>query len=248
MDALDIFEYTVSISYSSDLDLSSSSSQDSPAVKMDDSHLPRVSYNDITNQRVLGQGAYGIARLVSLKLANGGVVPAVAKTSHEGQSLMAEALALYHLNGAGGAPVLYGVTSEDPQALVMEYCSGVTVDKFLESHSKEECLEAFTSMSEALDQLHAKGYAHRDLHEENIIIDASCRPYTAHIIDLGCAIRLKNDGRDSDQRNKGYDWDSLSDVLMESVVTWSSDSVDGRSQWLLGLVALLMAGVSGYLV
>ncbi|XP_042238018.1 maternal embryonic leucine zipper kinase-like [Homarus americanus] len=179
--------------FESDPFMSSSSSCHQQAADYLDYPFPRISYEKITIVEDLGVGVFGLARLVNLEVSYGETIVAVLKTSLGDQSLMSEAMALHELNGAGGAPILYGVTSEDPQGLVMEYCPGLTLDHFLTSRTKRSCQKVYGAIQKALIKFHARGYAHMDIHPGNIVIDDSSRPFKVHIIDLGSAARLTND-------------------------------------------------------
>ncbi|KAG7155500.1 casein kinase 1-like protein 4 [Homarus americanus] len=153
--------------------------------------LPQLTWDSLRLVRNVGAGAFGVSHYGQLTLGNGDVTEVVVKILHSGEANTKEARVLHELAGAGGAPLLYGVTTE-PNAIVMQYCRGVLLDSILTSfkfdvhHGQKAC----DATRVALAEFHAAGYAHMDLHEGNVIIDTSTSPYTCHLIDVGLSERI----------------------------------------------------------
>ncbi|KAG7168673.1 protein sevenless-like [Homarus americanus] len=153
--------------------------------------LPQLTWDSLRLVRNVGAGAFGVSHHGQLTLGNGDVTEVVVKILHTGKANTKEARVLHELAGAGGAPLLYGVTTE-PHAIVMQYCQGVRLDSFLScfKYDVHHRQKAYDATRVALAEFHAAGYAHMDLHAFNIIIDTSTSPYTCHLIDVGISERI----------------------------------------------------------
>ncbi|XP_071551240.1 serine/threonine-protein kinase dkf-2-like [Panulirus ornatus] len=101
-----------------------------------------------------------------------------------------EVQSLWELDGAGGVPKLYGVTSTTPMALVMELVPGERLSSF-SSRSLDKCLKAFIATCAALEEIHEARYVHCDLHSDNILISSrDDGGIISRIIDVGLARNL----------------------------------------------------------
>ncbi|KAG7177964.1 Discoidin domain-containing receptor tyrosine kinase B-like [Homarus americanus] len=152
--------------------------------------LPCVTQDKLTSLWKIGNGVHGVAHMGMLTLDTGSTIQVVVKTLVSGQPLNREARVLDDLKGAGGTPILNGVTHQKPYALVMSYCHGAVLSKYFKNNIREKCILAYEATSRALSEFHASGYCHRDLHAGNIIIDDSEGVHQAHIIDVGSARKL----------------------------------------------------------
>lgn len=112
------------------------------------------------------------------------------------QDIKAEALILNALDGAGGAPRLTGLIKEDPKALVMEFCSGIHFSDYLKTTTDAQCTEISLKLKDALQSFHSKGYAHMDIHTQNVLGDPT--DATIHLIDVGLSEKLTDAGRQKD--------------------------------------------------
>nr|XP_045601013.1 casein kinase I-like [Procambarus clarkii] len=156
--------------------------------------IRRVRQEDLTLERVLKQGAQGIIYTGTL-VSDWTCTPVVIKQLHfsNRHQLEQEAKVLQSLNGAGGAPVLFGVTHEEPFYLVMSHCPGHELQMFSGSCTHLEGLQVFIKLCEAVEEIHKKGFAHNDLHSENILVDRTSSNFIIHIIDMGYAEPLTGD-------------------------------------------------------
>ncbi|KAG7166667.1 putative tyrosine kinase-containing protein 1, partial [Homarus americanus] len=166
--------------------------------------LPQLTWDHLSLMGKVGTGRYGVSHHSQLTLDNGDVTAVVVKILHSGKDNTKEARVLHELAGTGGAPILYGVTT-DPHAIVMQYCRGVTLSTILhhfryQVHHRQEAYDATC--------FHGAGYSHLDLHAGNVIIDTSTSPYTCHLIDVGMSERIPPD----DDWYEQTDWVALQDI------------------------------------
>ncbi|XP_071515667.1 uncharacterized protein [Panulirus ornatus] len=168
-----------------------------------------VSWDSLTLTDVLGSGVQGVVHKGYLRLENDTRIEVVVKKALENDhNIIEEATALHHVGGAGGTPHLYGVT-EDPVAMVMSLCPGTPLHIFLTVESQEHCLQAFVKICQALRDFHEAGYAHRDLHCANVLVEKDIRDkLQVHIIDVGMAQPLTGNER-SDRNIVSKDHASL---------------------------------------
>ncbi|KAG7172944.1 casein kinase II subunit alpha-like [Homarus americanus] len=164
--------------------------------------LPTVTWDRLQLIKEIGAGDYGTTSLYNLTLENGDITEVAVKVLHNDTPVTCEARVLYELAGAGGAPLLYGITS-DPPAIVMEFIHGVP---FSAVDQKEDAYEATV---DAVYEFHAAGFCHLDIHPGNIIVDTSTSPYTAHLIDVGGSEKIPADTTDANDL-KEMDWTCIS--------------------------------------
>ncbi|KAG7161049.1 hypothetical protein Hamer_G028151 [Homarus americanus] len=186
---------TSSIPHTSSSSHNSSSSTTSSSGGRD---LPQLTWDHLSLMGKVGTGRYGVSHLGQLTLDNGDVTEVVVKILHSGKDNTKEARVLHELAGTGGAPILYGVTT-DPHAIVMQYCRGVPSPPSSGGLRRNlRCLAEF----------HDAGYSLLDLHASNVIIDTSTSPYTCHLIDVGMSERIPPD----DDWYEQTDWVALQDI------------------------------------
>lgn len=155
-----------------------------------DTVIPALSWSSIDMKTRLGRGAYGEAWASLLKQDDGSTTKVVVKKLFDDVYLkeaVKEAKALLKVDGAGGAPKLYGIIY-DPLAIVMSRCPGVTFAKFIGKKSVEDCFKAYRAAIKALKDFHQTDFAHNDITESNIMIRKQGQDYVAHLIDLGLAV------------------------------------------------------------
>ncbi|XP_071551241.1 uncharacterized protein [Panulirus ornatus] len=159
--------------------------------------VPRISWARLKLGKTLGSGCYGTVKEAILKRSDGSVVTVAVKEYHSVNDVT-EVQSLWELDGAGGVPKLYGVTSTTPMALVMELVPGERLSKF-KPQNLGQCLKAFIATCAAVEEIHEAGYVHCDLHSDNILISSrDDGGIISRIIDVGLARNL-NSGLSSDQ-------------------------------------------------
>ncbi|XP_064078592.1 neurofilament medium polypeptide-like [Macrobrachium nipponense] len=141
----------------------------------------------------LGAGAYGTV----YKVVHKGEV-AVLKVANSRQwnvkaVFRREAKVLQALNGAGGAPLLFGTCSK-PAAILMEYCPGEEFFSFINDskNSPSLALGILPDIARKLHQIHLAGYIHVDLKTDNVMIyvreGKGKKQVKPRIIDFGLAV------------------------------------------------------------
>lgn len=135
--------------------------------------------------KTLGSGAFGTVTLVNwhgepaaLKVANG----PKALNSFE-----REVQVLSELKGAGGAPLLLGV-SYDPLALLTTYKGSTNLDKIM-CDPRYDLIKIGFEIGIKLLQVHNKGYVHNDIKSDNIMIQGSPHEPKISVIDFGLACK-----------------------------------------------------------
>lgn len=150
--------------------------------------LPTLSWKDLRKQAFLGEGGCGKTYKGLLTLNGTDHLVAIKVPRYDGDMPDGkEAKILQELDGAGGAPRLYGITREDPVSLVMELCPGVTLAHYFMKYGYQNNIVKKTK--HAVHDFHRKGYAHRDLNLYNIMVDPDDNN-KIHIIDAGSARKL----------------------------------------------------------
>lgn len=95
--------------------------------------------------------------------------------------------------------------------IVMGVLSNVIPGKTLSSlfegnqtFSKKEIQQMGRQLVRAIRNLHDSGYAHKDIHAENVLVDKNKEGFTAHLIDFGLACPLSEKRSRTDWRKFGY--------------------------------------------
>ncbi|KAG7172448.1 Agglutinin receptor-like [Homarus americanus] len=133
----------------------------------------------------------GIADHYHLILNNGKIRDVVVKRLRTGQPLTAEARILKKLAGAGGAPLMYGVTNK-PSALVMEFCPGLTITKAVLELDRKDLHHVHYAAFLAIRHFHRAGYYHKNLSSDNILVTTTL-PFKCHIINVADAKKFTGD-------------------------------------------------------
>ena len=97
----------------------------------------------------------------------------------------------------GSLPIIYDVISlSDGQIILEEYINGVTVAEILESgrYNYSGAKKVIRSVCAALEILHKRGFVHRDVKPENIIVDTSGRIV---LIDFNVSRQVSSASRDT---------------------------------------------------
>lgn len=171
--------------------------------------LPKVSWPNLKLGEVLGTGSYDKTCKATLTRYGRPQQTVAVKTLHvsKRKDLEWEAYVLWDLNGTGGCPRLVGVTEDKPTAIVMEFVPGVNLRRYAQTCTRLQFENVMRKAQNAVSQLHKAGYAHEDLHFQNIMVSTQCGK-SVHIIDFGRAERLYSC---ADYRTRG-DIRSLEDV------------------------------------
>lgn len=89
--------------------------------------------------------------------------------------------------------------------IVMEFCPGITLDRFIGNLSDAAkpgfLYKTMLPLMDALEQIHREGIIHRDLKPGNILIDDQGR---AKLLDFGSAVRYGGEGEHPILTTAGY--------------------------------------------
>lgn len=82
--------------------------------------------------------------------------------------------------------------------LVMEMCQGSSIYHHIKKVPDQRlpeatCKQIFRQLVQGVSYLHSKGYAHRDLKLDNILMDTATK--TVKIIDFGFSLRAPHDSK-----------------------------------------------------
>ena len=101
--------------------------------------------------------------------------------------IVKEALNLYKINGAGGAPSVWALARDAP-IFIMSLCEGkdLTQIHYSKNFSEKKLSQIFLSIGISLSELHAAGCVHNDIKRNNVVIGKNPdKTFKAQIIDLG---------------------------------------------------------------
>ena len=157
--------------------------------------LSQDDINDLLQHHVqhqLGEGGSCTVYLVDykgvdccLKLAN----------TDQNNGFMYETEVLMRLQGAGGGPQLLGATMTEGQhrALLTTFCGEHTFMQLSRmAQTDAEVLQAFLDLCRALKKVHARGYVHNDIKDNNVAVRRGAQDGRLHVslIDYGLAQRV----------------------------------------------------------
>ncbi|MHC5109998.1 MAG: serine/threonine protein kinase [Planctomycetota bacterium] len=168
--------------------------------RVDQARLTPVRVGRYTIVRLIGEGGMGVvyeatqeapSRTVAVKLLH----PAAANRTDVARRFKYEAEILGHLRhpgiahvyDAGVAEVIFdgGTTVEQP-FFAMEFIQGIPLTEFAQSRKLDvrARLELIRRVCAAVDHAHMKGFVHRDLKPQNILVNEDGQP---KILDFGVA-------------------------------------------------------------
>lgn len=157
---------------------------------------------------ILGSGTYGTAYLLPYK--DGKAVLKVSPVC-ERKVVKEEYSILQGLDGAGGAPRVYGHALGENPKILMEYCGKETLGSAL-AHGKYgniTGLSLLLQVGRRLEEVHEKGIVHNDLKTNNIVVSDEIDEFTrlpqVSIIDYGMASKVYSLRKFSGTQNK-YPW------------------------------------------
>ena len=109
-------------------------------------------------------------------------------------SFLFEGKVLRRLKGADGAPRLLGVTDEDARhmGLLTTFCGHNTFQQLSRvANTDADKLHAFTDLCHGLRKVHARGYVHNDIKNNNVVVRRDPADGRVHVslIDYGLARR-----------------------------------------------------------
>uniref|UniRef100_A0A0G4G779 non-specific serine/threonine protein kinase n=1 Tax=Chromera velia CCMP2878 TaxID=1169474 RepID=A0A0G4G779_9ALVE len=140
----------------------------------------RETTEDYEPLKILGQGAFGVVRLVRRR-ADGAVLALkqmpkkLMQNKNQRNRVLAERSALSSLDNAPGVVSLYSTFQDgDNLYLAMEYLPGgdfmshlIRLDILTEDVTRFYIAE----LVQAVDEVHKRGYVHRDIKPDNIVLD-----------------------------------------------------------------------------
>jgi serine/threonine protein kinase len=159
------------------------SSENTPSPLTTDHSLIR--YEDIGARTYVGQGAFGI-----VERGLWGKWTVAVKFLHNPTGLKREINNLKRVFGGEHIVGVYGLTTDDHGriGIVMEYCANGTLRCYLESNFQKFTWDTKLNMAQEIAKgllfIHHKGLLHRDLHDDNVLIDGGRH---ALIADFGLA-------------------------------------------------------------
>jgi len=171
----------------------------------------------IDNYRLLkslGKGAFGAVYLAEdMRDGRFYAIKEILK-EREGKKMTAgiirEVQALKKVKGCPHTLTYYGIINKpDKIYLITEFVEGVTLDEFIRNIKADsydignaELLDVMIQLVESLVCIHARGFAHRDLKDANIIINPETSPPQVTIIDFGlsCIMELGDEPTDIEKR------------------------------------------------
>ncbi|KAK3879682.1 hypothetical protein Pcinc_015763 [Petrolisthes cinctipes] len=149
--------------------------------------------DDTKRIKHLGRGAYGVANLTQYRGTLAVTKVAVNPDSSTMKLFLKEAMIMFHLKGAGGAPRLLAMASDYP-LMVMSLRKGCHFDDLkpnpIVSNLTKWWMSVYISLAQSLSEIHATKCLHRDLKENNVLMYHTNKEgdsLKAHIIDFGLA-------------------------------------------------------------
>nr|XP_045587759.1 serine/threonine/tyrosine-protein kinase HT1-like [Procambarus clarkii] len=136
-------------------------------------------------KKILGSGTYGLVVLIEFQGMEAALK--VAKSAKATKSFTREAKILESLKGAGGAPLLLGVSTE-PQALLTTYKGNCTLENLLKN-PLYNLITVGLEVGRKIQEIHAMGIIHNDIKVNNVMIQGSPNDPKVSIIDYGLACK-----------------------------------------------------------
>ncbi|XP_045606461.2 probable serine/threonine-protein kinase DDB_G0278665 [Procambarus clarkii] len=137
--------------------------------------------------KFLGSGTYGEVTLVEW-LGEPAALK-VSRSSSFSEYFTKEAKVLSLLKGAGGAPLLLGVTI-NPPALLTTYKGSQTLENVL-LNSEYNLLDVGLQVGRKLLEIHQAGIVHNDIKCDNVMVQGPPHDPVISLIDFGVASRNK---------------------------------------------------------
>ena len=151
-------------------------------------------------EKILGQGGFGVVylahdeqlqRRVAIKVPK----PQFVQRAEDRELYLKEARTVAGLEHPNIVPVLeVGSTPEFPIYIVSKYILGNDLAGHLKSKSPKnhEAVQWMIDIADALREAHRKGFVHRDIKPQNILIDQDERVY---LVDFGLALADQDVGK-----------------------------------------------------
>ena len=154
-------------------------------------------------ERELGEGEMAMVYLVSHLATGTPWALKVVKTGYANlkDRLQQEATVHKQLSHSNIAAMLDIIEGDGFIGLIMEYVEGETLDIWLRSNrpSREESIQIFGELLDAMNYAHEKNIIHRDLKPSNIIMQKQGERWTPKVLDFGIAKAVQDDGNNLTQ-------------------------------------------------
>ena len=150
--------------------------------------VPKLSGESMSRvplKRHLGEGSFG--RVDRVWFLGHDAIRKCMKGKVDRRCLLWEAWVTLELDGAGGAPRI-GALTPGLDGVIMEY-AGVPYYKYCYKHgcTVGTVLRVMLGVAERLSEVHAKGFIHNDLKNDNITVSGPASGPCVHVIDFGLA-------------------------------------------------------------
>lgn len=207
----------------------------SPRDSVGSEDVPALEWSQLSGKVKIGEGLFSHVYRSSLTLPGGGEVSVAlkeyTKEMPENIAVRNEALFLRRSEGVLGVPKVYG-TLKDPQvALVMSLCPGRPLKTWRNAKGAPVYLRSLIKTCRIVSHLHERGINHRDLHDKNIIVDAtdSGEVRFVSIVDFGLASLSSGDEKD---RIDALQIARMTEVVLTKVTEASGPDFSERCQQL----------------
>ena len=162
--------------------------------------ISRLSWANISRMEVLGEGAWGKVSKALYSEFNKVAVKTLDEDiewnspEERGDMIVQESIALKALECVQGVPQLFGLTVEEPLALVMSYHKGENMFALVHKGDVHDMLDAFIKICKTVRKMHRLGWAHNDLHLNNVVVHHSCKnnKLQVTVVDYGLCRELSS--------------------------------------------------------
>lgn len=211
----------------------------SPRDSVGSEDVPVLEWSQLSGKVKIGEGLFSHVYRSSLTLPGGGKVSVAlkeyTKEASKNTEVRNEALFLRRSEGVLGVPKVYGILKDPQVALVMSLCPGRPLKTWRNAEGAPVYLRTLIKICRIVSDLHERGIIHRDLHDKNIIVDAtdSGEVRFVSIVDFGLASLSTGDEKDCiDARQIAR----MTEVVLTEVTEASGPDFSERCQQLYELM------------